>query len=50
MEDAEDKVHRILGGKIEEDIWYHAAVTWGQNGLYLFLNGELIDSNKQLLH
>ena len=47
MEDGEDKVHRILGGKIEEDIWYHAAVTWGQNGLYLFLNGELIDSNKQ---
>ena len=47
MEDGEDKIHRISGGKVEEGVWYQVSITWGQNGLYLFLNGELIDSNKQ---
>ena len=31
--------------KIENNIWYHAVITIGDDGIQLYLNNELIDSN-----
>ncbi len=46
IEDAEEKVHRISGGNIQEGEWAQVSVSWGSQGLFLFLNGEEIASLK----
>jgi len=39
IEDGEDKVHRVMGGEIDEGEWMQVSISWGSKGLYLFLNG-----------
>ncbi|MGB0681988.1 MAG: Ig-like domain-containing protein [Magnetovibrionaceae bacterium] len=41
----ENSSYEVEGGDIEKNSWNQVTVSWGEDGMKLYVNGELVDSN-----
>ena len=42
----ENGVHRIEGGSVDDGDWNQVSVSWGEEGMHLYLNGEEVASDE----
>ena len=42
---SDDESYWVSGGNLSSNSWHQATVSWGQNGLQLYVDGQLVDSN-----
>lgn len=42
---SDDESYYVRGGSVEDGEWSQVTFTFGENGMQLFVNGELVDSN-----
>ncbi|MCG8507958.1 MAG: DUF4114 domain-containing protein, partial [Rhodospirillales bacterium] len=40
-----DESHWVQGGDLSDNTWHQATVTWGPEGLQLYVDGQLVDSD-----